>query len=313
MPMRCRWPPENSCGKRFACSGLRPTVRRSSSTRSLPSRPPVDAVDPQRLGDDVAHRHARVQRRVRVLEDDLHARGASAASDAACSVGDVAALEDDLPGRRLDELHHRAPERRLAAAGLAHDAERLAAPHGRGRRRRRRARRRPVRRSSPPPIGKCLTSPSTAQRAAVVHRRVRRRPSIPAAVSVMPAAPRRCRRPAPRRAPRRSGTQSGGRPRRTHAAAGSPRGRSPSMGVQAARMERATRRRRDHARRLARDRRSASLADVHVEQGCSSGRSCTGGAGELKIVNDVRELDDAARVHHDAPGRRARRSARGRG
>ena len=32
---------------------------------------PVDAVDPQRLGDDLAHGHARVQRRVRVLEDDL--------------------------------------------------------------------------------------------------------------------------------------------------------------------------------------------------------------------------------------------------
>jgi hypothetical protein len=36
-PMRCRWPPENSCGKRFPCSGLRPTVRRSSATRFFPS------------------------------------------------------------------------------------------------------------------------------------------------------------------------------------------------------------------------------------------------------------------------------------
>jgi hypothetical protein len=31
----------------------------------------VDVVDPQGLGDDLAHRHARVQRRVRILEDDL--------------------------------------------------------------------------------------------------------------------------------------------------------------------------------------------------------------------------------------------------
>ena len=29
------------------------------------------AVDPQRLGHDPAHRHARVERGVRVLEDDL--------------------------------------------------------------------------------------------------------------------------------------------------------------------------------------------------------------------------------------------------
>ena len=38
-PMRCRWPPENSCGKRLPCSGLRPTVRSSSSTRARLSRP----------------------------------------------------------------------------------------------------------------------------------------------------------------------------------------------------------------------------------------------------------------------------------
>ncbi len=36
-PMRCRWPPENSCGKRLKCSGLSPTISRSSRTRlSLP-------------------------------------------------------------------------------------------------------------------------------------------------------------------------------------------------------------------------------------------------------------------------------------
>ena len=34
MPIRWRWPPENSCGKRFACSGVRPTTRSSSSTRA---------------------------------------------------------------------------------------------------------------------------------------------------------------------------------------------------------------------------------------------------------------------------------------
>jgi hypothetical protein len=114
-PMRWRWPPENSCGKRFACSGDRPTVRSSSLTRCFPP-------------DDVAHRHARVQRRIRVLEDDLelaphvsHLRPAEAR--------DVTAVEDDLAGRRLDELDDRARQRRLAAAGLAHEAERLPRLH----------------------------------------------------------------------------------------------------------------------------------------------------------------------------------------
>jgi hypothetical protein len=31
-----------------------------------------DAVDAQRFADDASHRHTRVQRRVGVLEDDLH-------------------------------------------------------------------------------------------------------------------------------------------------------------------------------------------------------------------------------------------------
>ena len=38
-PIRWRWPPENSCGNRLPCSGLRPTVRSSSATRFLPSPP----------------------------------------------------------------------------------------------------------------------------------------------------------------------------------------------------------------------------------------------------------------------------------
>ena len=34
MPTRWRWPPENSCGNRLACSGESPTVRSSSLTRA---------------------------------------------------------------------------------------------------------------------------------------------------------------------------------------------------------------------------------------------------------------------------------------
>ena len=34
MPTRWRCPPENSCGKRFVCSGASPTVRSRSRTRA---------------------------------------------------------------------------------------------------------------------------------------------------------------------------------------------------------------------------------------------------------------------------------------
>ena len=40
MPMRWRWPPENSCGYRAAWLGDSPTMRISSPTRSRASRPP---------------------------------------------------------------------------------------------------------------------------------------------------------------------------------------------------------------------------------------------------------------------------------
>ena len=71
IPIRWRWPPENSCGKRSRCSGFRPT--RESSSRELLLEPrratPASA---QRRGEDLAHALARVQRRLRVLEDHLH-------------------------------------------------------------------------------------------------------------------------------------------------------------------------------------------------------------------------------------------------
>ena len=84
----------------------------------------VEAVDTERLGDDLANRHPGVQRRIRVLEDDLDV----ARTGRICfrlNARDVRALEDDLAFRRLRELDDRAAERRLAAARLADDAERL--------------------------------------------------------------------------------------------------------------------------------------------------------------------------------------------
>ena len=39
MPMRWRWPPENSCGIAVECSGSRPTSRAARATRALISAP----------------------------------------------------------------------------------------------------------------------------------------------------------------------------------------------------------------------------------------------------------------------------------
>jgi hypothetical protein len=82
--------------------------------------------DGDALADDLAHGHVRVQRRVRILKDDLHA----AAERAELLLGhlrDFPAVEEDAPRGGLDEAEDRAAERALSAARLAHEAERLAA------------------------------------------------------------------------------------------------------------------------------------------------------------------------------------------
>ena len=78
--MRCRWPPENWCGNFSASAAASPTELSSSATRSASRRSFSaaraafgEAVLAQRLGDDVLHLPARIEARVRVLEDHLHA------------------------------------------------------------------------------------------------------------------------------------------------------------------------------------------------------------------------------------------------
>ena len=75
-----------ACGRR-----CRPTVSSSSTTRSSSSA--RDLARPwitQRLADDGADGHARVERGVRVLEDDLHVAAQRAAARRASSARDVA-------------------------------------------------------------------------------------------------------------------------------------------------------------------------------------------------------------------------------
>src|SRR5262249_37533370 len=87
-----------------------------------------ELVDADRLADDLAHRHARVEARVRVLEDDLHLP-AQRPELCLSERDDVAAVIDDAPERRLDEAEDQPPQGALAAPALADEAHRLAAAH----------------------------------------------------------------------------------------------------------------------------------------------------------------------------------------
>src|SRR5262249_20015521 len=86
--------------------------------------PPVLAVDAKWLRDDLAHGHARVQRRVRILEDDLELTS-NLPHAPARQLRDVLTVEDDPSVGRIEKPDHRPSERRLSASGLADQTERL--------------------------------------------------------------------------------------------------------------------------------------------------------------------------------------------
>src|SRR5581483_4783031 len=83
------------------------------------------AVDEHRLLDDLPDRHARVERRVRILEDDLHLL-AQLAQVVPARRRQLVAHEADGAAGRLQQLQDAVPGRRLAGAGLADEPERLA-------------------------------------------------------------------------------------------------------------------------------------------------------------------------------------------
>ena len=90
----------------------------------------------QGLRDLRADRQRRVQRRHRVLEDHRDLLAADVLELRALELQEVAPLEDrrpvdDAPGE-LDQPHDRKRRHRLAAAGLAHDAEHRSPLDGEG-------------------------------------------------------------------------------------------------------------------------------------------------------------------------------------
>src|SRR5262252_1702710 len=85
-----------------------------------------DAVNPDRLGDDLADLHAWVQRTVWILEDDLDP-ASQRQEILAFHLGDVDAVIENFASSRLFEPQDAAAGRRLAAAALADQSQGLAA------------------------------------------------------------------------------------------------------------------------------------------------------------------------------------------
>ena len=86
-----------------------------------------ESVDPEPLADAVGDRRPRVEARVRVLEDDLDPP-AIRLEGRTLEGRQLDAIETDRARSRLDEAKDQATDCGLAAAGLADEAERLAAP-----------------------------------------------------------------------------------------------------------------------------------------------------------------------------------------
>src|SRR5690242_7652772 len=76
--------------------------------------------------DRIADRHARVERGIRVLEDDLHLATQRADRDA---IAHRCPVEHQLARIRDEQMQQQPRQRRLAATGLTDDAEGLALAH----------------------------------------------------------------------------------------------------------------------------------------------------------------------------------------
>ena len=105
-----------------------PLEQRAPPARRVPRRCAMREIL-QRLAHDRAGRQARIHRRIGILEDRLDAP-AMRPHRAGLQLRHVLAAEQDIAGRGLDQLQHRLADRRLPAARLAHQPQRLAACDG---------------------------------------------------------------------------------------------------------------------------------------------------------------------------------------
>src|SRR5215470_14905823 len=111
-------------------------IRAETADREQLAHPPraarrigLDGVHLHRLGDDVADLHARIERAVRILEDDLDA-APQRQQLLVLEPGKIDAVIEDLAGGRPLEQQDAAAGCRLAATTLADQPQRLAAAKG---------------------------------------------------------------------------------------------------------------------------------------------------------------------------------------
>lgn len=84
-----------------------------------------EAVDDKRFRYDARDLHARIERRIGILQDDLHAR-TQASQRLATEMGNVLAAEDNPALRSGNAAEHRTADGRLAGAGFAYKTKRFA-------------------------------------------------------------------------------------------------------------------------------------------------------------------------------------------
>jgi hypothetical protein len=82
-------------------------------------------VQAKRLADDLPACHSRIERRVRILKDDVEV-APERPHPPPREMGDVCALESDRPVRRLEQAQDAVADGGLPASRLAHEAEELA-------------------------------------------------------------------------------------------------------------------------------------------------------------------------------------------
>ena len=128
MPMRWRWPPENSCGYRPAWLGDSPTSVSSSATRSRAACSARDAVHRQHFHEHRPHAEARVEARVRILKDDLHLPP-QPSHLAIRQRGQFLPFELDAAFGGFDQPEHAASGGRLAAPAFADQTQHFTGLH----------------------------------------------------------------------------------------------------------------------------------------------------------------------------------------
>ena len=125
MPIRCRWPPENSCGYQRIWSARSPTLAKSCATASRASSPLARSKLSNGSATIAPAVSRGLERRIGVLKDNLEASPVFAHSPAA-EIVDPLAAQQYRARCGLDQLQDGFAGGRFAATTLPDQAECLA-------------------------------------------------------------------------------------------------------------------------------------------------------------------------------------------